>query len=63
MYVRTKVFKKKDGTERIYLQIVEGRREKGKVRQKVIASLGRLDELQNGTLDRLIESLKKYTSD
>ncbi len=63
MYVRTKIFKKKDGTERIYLQIVEGRREKGKVRQKVIASLGRLDELQNGTLDRLIESLKKYTSD
>lgn len=62
MYARTKIFKKKDGTERIYLQIVEGRREKGRVRQKVIASLGRLDELQKGTLDRLIESLKKYTS-
>jgi len=63
MYVRTKVFKKKDGTERIYLQIVEGRREKGKVRQKVIATLGRLDILKKGTLNRLIESLKKYTSD
>lgn len=63
MYARTKIFKKKDGTERIYLQIVEGRREKGRVRQKVIASLGRLDELQKGTLKKLIESLKKYTSD
>ncbi len=37
-----------------YLQLVEGRREEGKVRQRVVATLGRLDELKaSGQLDRL----------
>lgn len=36
-----------------YLQLVEGRREEGKVRQRVVATLGRLDELKaSGQLDR-----------
>jgi len=36
-----------------YVQLVEGHREAGKVRQRVVASLGRLDELKaSGQLDR-----------
>ncbi len=36
-----------------YVQLVEGRREDGKVRQRVVATLGRLDELKaSGQLDR-----------
>lgn len=36
-----------------YVQLVEGRREDGKVRQHVVATLGRLDELKaSGQLDR-----------
>lgn len=36
-----------------YVQLVEGHRENGKVRQRVVATLGRLDELKaSGQLDR-----------
>jgi len=41
MYIR-----KKTSGGRAYLQIVESRREGGSVRQQVIATLGRLDDLQ-----------------
>ena len=61
MYTRTKIFKNKDGTTRTYLQIVQTRRIGNKVRQKVIANLGRLEELQEGSLDRLIEGLTRYS--
>ncbi len=48
---------------RTYLQIVESRRIDGKPRQRVIASLGRLDRLaENGKLDRLIESAGRFSS-
>lgn len=53
--------KNKDGTVREYLQIVEINRVDGKTQQKVICTLGRLDELREGELDRLIDSLAKYT--
>lgn len=47
---------------RKYLQIVESRWEKGKVRQKVIATLGRLDKLtESGTLDNLLRSGMKFS--
>ena len=40
-----------------YIQIVENHREGKKVRQRVIATLGRLDHLQeSGALDRLLQS-------
>jgi hypothetical protein len=40
-----------------YLQIVESRREDGAVRQQVIATLGRLEDLrQSGQLERLLRS-------
>ncbi|HAA89537.1 MAG TPA: hypothetical protein DCE07_03015 [Peptococcaceae bacterium] len=61
MYVRTKVFKNKDGTTRTYLYIVQGKRVDGKVRQEIVANLGRLEELQEGKLDKLIEGLAKYS--
>ena len=45
-----------------YLQIVENRREGGKVRQRVVANLGRLDVLtRTGALDRLIVSALKFS--
>ncbi|GAW93221.1 hypothetical protein, partial, partial [Calderihabitans maritimus] len=53
---RVKRRQNKDGTIREYLQIVENKRIDGKIRQKVLCTLGRLDELKEGQLDRLIES-------
>ena len=45
---------------RRYLQLVEGfRTEDGKVRQRTIATIGRIDELQNGSLDTLINGLNR----
>jgi transposase len=61
MYTRTKTFTNKDGSTRTYLQIVEAVRENDKVRQKVLLNLGRLEELQKESLDRLIVSLAKYS--
>ena len=52
MYPRVKRVRR---GERVYeyLQLVEGRREGGKVRQHVVATLGRVDELKaSGQLDR-----------
>lgn len=43
------------------MQIVEAVRENGKVRQKVVANLGRLEDLQEGSIDRLIASLAKFS--
>ena len=56
--------KNKDGTTRQYLQIIKSYRLKGKKhpRQKVLASLGRVDELQNGELDSLIKFLSETLS-
>ncbi len=45
-----------------YLQIVENNKIDGKVKQRVIATLGRLDELQEkGRIDALIKSLSRYS--
>ena len=50
MFFRTKL----SGT-RSYLQIVENRWEDGRTRQRVVATLGRLDQLrQSGQLDALL---------
>ena len=46
-----------------YLQIVESRRDGTTVRQKVIATLGRKDELvADGRLDALVRSLAKFSA-
>lgn len=45
-----------------YLQIVESYRESGRVRQRVIATIGRLEELQSrGNVEQLLQSLAKYS--
>ena len=50
-------FRKKTSGGRAYLQIVESRREGAAVRQQVIATLGRIDELRaSGQLERLCQS-------
>ena len=50
-------FRRKQSQGRIYLQIVESHRSGDQVRQRVIATLGRLDELEaSGQLDRLLRS-------
>lgn len=52
MYPRVKTVRKGEQVHQ-YVQLVEGRREGGKVRQRVVATLGRLDELKaSGQLER-----------
>jgi transposase len=52
---------KKSGKHQ-YLQIVENRKEKGKVKQRVIATVGRMDRLQaNGRVETLIRSLSRFS--
>jgi hypothetical protein len=55
---------KRSGTgthAREYLQIVESRREGGRVRQHVIATLSRRDQLvADGALDSLLRSLARF---
>jgi hypothetical protein len=55
-------FRKKTSGGRAYLQIVESRREGAAVRQQVIATLGRIDELQqSGQLERLLRSGARFS--
>ncbi|MDA2931486.1 transposase, partial [Acidobacteria bacterium AH-259-O06] len=57
MFLRTKKVR-----GHTYVQIVENRREKGKVRQRVLAGLGRLDELQeSGRLEGLLKSAARFS--
>ena len=45
---------------RRYLQLVEGyRTEDGKVRQRTIGTIGRIEDLQGGALDALINGLNR----
>ena len=54
-------FRKKTSGGRAYLQIVESRREGAAVRQQVIATLGRVEDLQeSGQLERLLRSGARF---
>jgi len=54
-------FRQKKAKGYTYLQIVENRWEKGKTRQRVLGTLGRLDQLQeSGQLDGLLESGARF---
>ncbi len=54
-------FRRKTSAGRAYLQIVESRREGTSVRQQVIATLGRIDELrESGQLERLLRSGARF---
>jgi len=61
MFVRTKTFRNRDGTTRTYLQLVESVREGGRPRQRVVANLGRIEELEAGKLDAIIASLARFS--
>ena len=57
MFARTKKSGKYE-----YLQIVENRREEGKTVQRVIATVGRMDQLaQKGDVENLIRSLSRFS--
>jgi hypothetical protein len=61
MFIRTKRSDRKDASYE-YLQIVRSYRQGGKVRQQVVASLGRKEALlATGELDGLLRSLAKYS--
>lgn len=52
----------KKTSSRHYLQIVESYRDQGRVRQRVIATIGRMEELsERGQIDQLLRSLAKYS--
>ena len=54
-------FRRKTSRGRAYLQIVESRRDGDKVRQQVVATLGRYDDLQaSGQLERLVRSGARF---
>jgi len=53
---------KKSGKKYQYLQIVENRKKKGKVKQRVIATIGRIDKMQaKGRVETLIRSLSRFS--
>ena len=62
MFIRTK----RSGSgkqQHDYLQVVESRREGNRVRQRVIGTLGRKDELvSSGRLDGLLTSLARFST-
>ena len=52
-------FRQKRSGKHTYVQIVENRWEDGRSKQRVVATLGRLDELrEQGRLDGLLRSVK-----
>jgi hypothetical protein len=56
-------FRRKTSGGRAYLQIVESRREGDQVRQQVIATLGRYEDLQaSGQLERLLRSGARFAA-
>src|ERR1700682_4497953 len=56
-------FRRKTSAGRAYLQIVESRRDGDQVRQQVIATLGRVEELQaSGQLERLLRSGARFAA-
>jgi hypothetical protein len=56
-------FRKKTSGGREYLQIVHARREGRRIRQQVVATLGRLDELAaSGQLERLLRSGARFAA-
>src|SRR5258707_8327325 len=59
MYTKVKTVRR-GGRRYEYLELVEGRREGTRVRQHVVANLGRLDELKaGGKLEQLVAGLAR----
>jgi hypothetical protein len=56
-------FRRKTSAGRAYLQIVASRRDGDQVRQQVIATLGRFEDLQaSGQLERLVRSGARFAA-
>ena len=56
-------FRRKTSAGRAYLQIVESHRDGDQVRQQVIATLGRFEELHaSGQLERLVRSGARFAA-
>ncbi len=54
-------FRQKTSGNRVYLQIVENRWKDGRSKQRVVATLGRLDRLrENGQLEGLLRSGARF---
>ncbi len=61
--LRAMYFCKKTSGGRAYLQIVESRREGASVRQQVIATLGRVEDLrESGQFERLLRSCARFAA-
>jgi protein subunit release factor A len=61
MFVRVKRVRT-NGRDYRCLQVVETRRERGRVTQHIVANFGRLDEvIASGDLDRVIEGLVAHS--
>lgn len=62
MYTRIVKGRNKDGSTRLYIQLVRSYRKDGKVHQELMCSLGRLDIMKDdGSLDSLIASLARHS--
>ncbi|MEW9671319.1 IS1634 family transposase [Ammoniphilus sp. 3BR4] len=62
MYIKVNKQKNKDGSLRQYIQVARSFRvNKKQVRQETLCTLGRLEDLQEGDLDTLIEGLAKFS--
>ena len=56
-------FRQKRSGKRVYLQIVENHWDQGRSKQRVIATVGRLDELQkSGQLEGLLQSGARFAA-
>ncbi|RYD02296.1 hypothetical protein N752_26135 [Desulforamulus aquiferis] len=62
MFLR-KIVTKKNGREYVYVKLIENYREDGKVKQRVLANLGSIENLSPGRLDYLINSLRKLQNE
>ena len=69
MYIRSKTFTRKNGTQKTYLYLVEARRfkdpnnpKKSKVRQVTIASLGEQEKFQD-KIPQVLQHLIKYSKE
>jgi transposase len=60
MFIRIKTIKS-NGKEYKYYQLVESTRKKGKSRQKVLITLGRVDDFDPSRVDNIVSALKDYT--
>jgi len=62
MFLRSKTFKNKDGTKRVYAQIVASRRVNGSSRHVTLLDLGRMDQVEDRKkVDDLIRCLVRAT--